>query len=174
MDITVQPIVDDQLTYTLNHSKNGHYLKSHKSKSIEQLISLAHKELRKHDSDPIEYEDVTGQWNTDNDDSELNTYTLYIAIGPARIRYTDILASLDFDSNPLTKPTLGANTSDYKLKKVTGPTSSMIVSFLESFLLTFLGGIICLIGTNSYIKTMTKDYGTEYQVKDHLRKNTNK
>lgn len=46
----------------------------------------------------------------------------------------------------------------------------MVVAFFESFLQAFIGGIICLIGTSSYIKTIAKSYGTEYQVKDHLRK----
>lgn len=117
MDITTQLITDDQLAYVLNHSKNGRYLKSYRSKSIEQLVLLAHKKLRRHSPDPTEYEDVTGQWNTDNDDDELNTYTLYIAIGPARTRYTDVLARPDFDKNPLTKPVLGEDADDYKLKK---------------------------------------------------------
>lgn len=159
--INVSPAASKDTCYELDYSVNGNYAKTYRSKDLDELVKIAHINVPDHS----EYEDVVGEWTNDNE----QTYTLYVINGEARTRYTDLLSSLDFDSSPLLKPVLGVDDNNYQLKKITKPSSSLVFSALESFLFVWLGIIICLVGTNSYIKTVSNIYGSKYLVKDHLR-----
>ena len=149
--------------YELDYSEDNNYVKSYKSNDLDKLIKLVHKDLH----DASEYEDATGKW-TDGDNAN-TAYTLYIVYGDNRVRYTDMLATLDFYSSPLIMDVLGEAYDDYKLPRITKPSSSLVFSALESFLLAWLGIAICLIGTNSYINTTKRLYGGEYLIGNHLK-----
>ena len=159
--ISISQVTGENTHYELDYSKDDNYVKTYRSKDLDELIKIAHKNI----SDHSEYEDVMGKWI----DGSGQQYTLYVINGSKRTRYADLLSSLDFDSNPLLKPTLGTDDSDYQLEKITKPSSSLVFSALWSFLFVWLGIIICLIGTNSYIKTTSSLYGDKYLVKNHLR-----
>lgn len=160
-NIGVSSVASERMYYELDYSKDDNYVKTYRSKSLDGLIKIAHTNI----SDHSEYEDVMGEWGDDSGQK----YSLYIINDNKRTRHANLLSSLDFDSSPLLKPILGADDGDYRLKKVTKLSSSLIFSALESFLFAWLGVIICLIGTNSYIKTVSNLYGDEYLIKDHLR-----
>lgn len=159
--IGVSSAASEGVYYELDHSEDDNYAKTYRSKSLDELIKIAYTNI----SDHSEYEDVMGEWVNDSGQK----YTLYIVNGDKRTRHADLLLSLDFNSSPLLKPILGTDDNDYRLKKITKPSSSLIFSALESFLFVWLGIIVCLIETNSYIKTVSNFYGDEYLIKDHLR-----